>query len=233
MGMGGMAMDSDIELAQRKLGRLLLSRFRLEDPRSYAEYLDFRLPIDPKKPPVVGIGVSEWKEGDRTLEFLTAAPEELFNFRKLLDSQGFKETPFHVTVTGRILAAARPAQGGDSVGHQNGDTGTLGCLVERDSGDWLVLSCNHVLAALNRGRRGQDQIWQPGMKDGGSSADRIGVLDDFKDLALNSSTTNTIDAALCRPDAKNQVRSGIRGLGQLNGSLSDPPYNTKVKKRGW
>jgi hypothetical protein len=61
----------------------------------------------------------------------------------------------------------RPIPGGVSVGHFKITAGTLGCVVrDRDSGDRLMLSNNHVLANSNQAQQG-DPILQPGPADGG------------------------------------------------------------------
>ena len=44
-----------------------------------------------------------------------------------------------------------PIRGGSSIGHPNGDTGTLGALVVLDDGKLCILSNNHVIAAVNAG----------------------------------------------------------------------------------
>ncbi len=71
----------------------------------------------------------------------------------------------------------RPAVPGTSIGHKNITAGTFGCVVLKD-GERFILSNNHVLANTNEGVKG-DEIWQPGSADGGSTADRIGFLEDF------------------------------------------------------
>lgn len=71
----------------------------------------------------------------------------------------------------------RPAPGGVSIGHVDITAGTLGCLVIR-GGELFILSNNHVLADVNRGRIG-DPIIQPGRYDGGTLADEIALLADF------------------------------------------------------
>jgi hypothetical protein len=71
----------------------------------------------------------------------------------------------------------RPAPGGVSIGHYSITAGTLGCIVrDRDSGERLILSNNHVLANSNNANIG-DAILQPGPVDGGSvSSDTIASL---------------------------------------------------------
>jgi len=69
---------------------------------------------------------------------------------------------------------------GVSIGHYRMATGTFGCLVRR-GGEMFILSNNHVLADVNRGKMG-DAILQPGLVDGGGSDDRIATLADFVPL---------------------------------------------------
>ncbi|HID88817.1 MAG TPA: hypothetical protein EYP52_03805 [Anaerolineae bacterium] len=74
----------------------------------------------------------------------------------------------------------RPAPPGVSIGHSQVTAGTFGCLVRRGE-EIFLLSNNHVLADLNRGRPG-DPILQPGTADGGTMEDRIGTLAEFTPL---------------------------------------------------
>ena len=88
-----------------------------------------------------------------------------------------------VIETGKIVAfqdpkqRMRPARPGVSIGHYQITAGTFGCLVQR-GGQVFILSNNHVLANSNAAQAG-DPIWQPGKYDGGTSADQIGVLEQF------------------------------------------------------
>lgn len=93
-------------------------------------------------------------------------------------------TPTDVVETGRIRARQsrtekhRPAPGGVSIGHRDITAGTLGCLVTKDGGTF-ILSNNHVLANTNDAQRG-DPILQPGPIDGGRLPDdHIADLEDF------------------------------------------------------
>ena len=74
----------------------------------------------------------------------------------------------------------RPAPGGVSIGHYQISAGTLGVIVrDRNSGDRLILSNNHVLANSNDARVG-DPIIQPGGADGGNvNQDTIARLERF------------------------------------------------------
>lgn len=76
----------------------------------------------------------------------------------------------------------RPAPGGCSVGHRDITAGTLGCWVKRN-GQQMMLSNNHVLADVNQADIG-DPIYQPGVYDGGTSADEIAKLYDFVPISM-------------------------------------------------
>lgn len=67
-----------------------------------------------------------------------------------------------------------PAPGGVSCGHFNITAGTLGMWASRN-GVWGILSNNHVLANVNKGKIG-DSILQPGTYDGGTMSDEIAKL---------------------------------------------------------
>lgn len=71
----------------------------------------------------------------------------------------------------------RPAPPGVSLGHYRITAGTFGCVVrDRNSGERLILSNNHVLANENDADVG-DAILQPGVADGGIAAqDTIATL---------------------------------------------------------
>ncbi len=88
----------------------------------------------------------------------------------------------------------RPARPGMSIGHYLVSAGTFGALVhDRDSGEPLILSNNHVLANLSGGSDERaklgDAILQPGMYDGGNvDAAVIGHLTRFVPLQLDVSS---------------------------------------------
>jgi hypothetical protein len=71
----------------------------------------------------------------------------------------------------------RPSPGGISIGHYKITAGTFGSVVrDRNTGQRLILSNNHVIANSNDASPG-DQILQPGPIDGGSpDNDTIAVL---------------------------------------------------------
>jgi hypothetical protein len=78
----------------------------------------------------------------------------------------------------------RPAAPGSSIGHFKVTAGTFGAVVrDRETGELLILSNNHVLANASDGvdrRAGKgDPVYQPGVYDGGSEKDLIGYLERF------------------------------------------------------
>jgi hypothetical protein len=187
----------------------------------------------PVESPVVGVGIEEF-DGEERIVLLTETQSSNFDSKKLVASLGLGDLKVAEIFGGRAIATARPAQGGESLGHSNGDTGTFGCLVKDKANTNAVylLSCNHVIAALNQGRKGVDEVWQPGQLDGGSGKTRIGILQDFAYITLGGQTGNRIDAALCKPDNLPDVTSAIKSVGSLSGSQS-VSLNDPVRKSGY
>jgi hypothetical protein len=106
----------------------------------------------------------------------------------------------------------RPIPGGISIGHPEGGTGTLGCMVEDGRTRELpLLSNNHVLAAENRASLG-DPILQPGPDGGGRvECDAVASLAGFH--PLHKKGVNNIDAALGRPHDPETIEAVLRNLG--------------------
>lgn len=103
---------------------------------------------------------------------------------------------------GRQVAVAgergrvRPLRPGLSIGHPAVSAGTLGGFVRVDGGVH-ALSNGHVLADCGRGAPG-DPVLQPGVADGGSPDDRVGVLAGAVPLVADGA--NHVDAATARLD---------------------------------
>jgi hypothetical protein len=183
------------------------------------------------KSPVVGVGIGMTPEGSETILLLVEKKTRGFDSKKLVASLGLGDLQIEEMASGRAIPSARPALGGESLGHSNGDTGTFGCLVRDSTSALFLLSCNHVIAALNQGQRGADIVWQPGKNNGGSAKSRIGTLYDFAYITPGGSTGNRIDAALCKPDKPSDVSSSIKSIGSLSGSQS-VSLNDPVRKSG-
>jgi hypothetical protein len=101
--------------------------------------------------------------------------------------QMVEDVPTDVVETGEIVALGinrrtvlRPVRPGLSIGHIQGTTGTIGCIVKRGTQRY-ILSNNHVMALVNKARLG-DPIIQPGRTDGGSLDDTIAELAAFVPL---------------------------------------------------
>ncbi len=146
-------------------------------------------------------------------------------------------TPTDVLEVGKVEpltfnAKVRPAMPGFSIGHFNITAGTFGCLVhdvrrcccklEKDcgcapskeecSGDYLILSNNHVLANVNAGKPG-DLILQPGAFDGGTyPSDGIAELERFEPIVFGRAGYNLVDAAVARPLYSRNVIASIIGI---------------------
>ena len=112
----------------------------------------------------------------------------------------------------------RPALGGVSIGHLNVTAGTLGGLVcgpacEEQDDSILILSNNHVLAASNKGSKG-DYIVQPGPHDGGTCPDQcIGELERFVPIDFSEDAINYVDCAVARPYDSGDVSFEIHDIG--------------------
>lgn len=90
---------------------------------------------------------------------------------------------------------ARPVSCGGSIGNDFVGAGTIGCLVLLESGKLAVLSNNHVLAGVNRGKPGGTVIYQPGQVDGGSwPTGNIAMLEDYVPVRFDK--PNVVDCAV-------------------------------------
>lgn len=118
---------------------------------------------------------------------------------RLLDF-GWESEPFWF---GNV-ARHRPVRGGDSVSHVLVPLGTVAAEVNDPllPGRLYILSCNHVLAALNRAALG-DPVVQPATSDGGRApAATCGVVDRWVPILFGAQGANLVDAAVA------QVRPG-------------------------
>jgi hypothetical protein len=110
--------------------------------------------------------------------------------------------PIDLRVTAQFVALsdptkrARPTPLGFSIGHPSITAGTLGARVVDAAGVAYVLSNNHVLAASNGASIG-DAEYQPGVFDGGTSADQIATLTAFRPINF-SGVANPFDGAIAR-----------------------------------
>ncbi len=97
---------------------------------------------------------------------------------------------------------------GVSIGHIHITAGTFGCLVRRGN-DLFILSNNHVLADVNKGKPG-DPILQPGPADGGTGIDAVAALEEFIPLDFGTAEPECRIATL--------LAAGLNTLAELTGS---------------
>jgi hypothetical protein len=116
----------------------------------------------------------------------------------------------------------RPAPGGVSLGHYKITAGTFGAVVrDRNTGDRLILSNNHVLANSNDAAAG-DPVLQPGPADGGQMrTDTIAQLERFVPLVYDTAPA-ACDVATGVAEAANAVAQLLGSKHRLEALQSDP-----------
>lgn len=221
------------------------------------------------RPNVVGCGLG-WKQKNGLITRDQALcvyverklPPDQLSPKALIPSR-VGAAPTDVVEVGRMRTLSlrtrrlRPAPGGVSISHYRVTAGTLGAVVrDRKTGEWLVLSNNHVLANGSDGRDGRaqlgDPILQPGSHDGGLlERDRFGRLVRFVPLrrrdtrgprwhrllrrlagtpaGVSPGGTNRVDAALVQPEHRSYLSPEIMGVGHLQGIASAQPGMAVVK----
>jgi hypothetical protein len=113
----------------------------------------------------------------------------------------------------------RPLSGGDSISHFRAPLGTVATTVLNRArpSERAVLSCNHVLAALNRGISG-DPVVQPATGDGGFVPnDTCGFLERWVPIRFGAAGPNLVDAAIAWVDNRGSL-PGVDWIG-LPGSV--------------
>jgi hypothetical protein len=189
------------------------------------------------KPNVVGVGVAyKVVQGTRTEELSIVCMVS----RKTSDLPKGGEIPREVdsiktdVIQVGVLRALgytgrqRPAPGGISIGHFAITAGTLGVVVrDRDSGQRLILSNNHVLANSNDAEIG-DAILQPGPADGGQmSSDTIAVLERFVPIEYTTDT-GTCGTAKFYADVGNAFAALLGSKHRLTAFYHDQAASNKV-----
>lgn len=139
-----------------------------------------------------------------------------------------------------------PIQLGTSGGNINDSSkgfcygGTLGALVEDDSGNQYILSNNHVLARTNVATIGEDII-QPGLIDQSptcfkDTADIVADLSAFIPILFKTKGTmppNAVDAAIAEVRVGKVDPTGfVMDIGTLSSDTVAPSLGMAVKKSG-
>lgn len=121
-----------------------------------------------------------------------------------------------------------PLRIGSSVGHPTGGPGTLGAFVrDRGTGRIAMLSNNHVLAAVNQGRQGNDCLHY--CASGGPPIQVIGKLERFEKLKDDD---NEVDAAIAFVNQPPDSLTDVGGTHRLTGRLVTPTERMEVVKYG-
>jgi hypothetical protein len=218
----------DIEQGYSQLSSMIFRRPRFETKEAFAAPTLLSHLVSDEI--FVGLAIDAI-EAHPTLHLLTRYGVAKEKVAKALSETSEFQFPIAVTHTGRFVSAIRPATGGDPVGHFRSASGTFGCTVQNQSGQTLILSCNHVLADVNRAVVG-DAVLQPGVSHGGTPANRIGQLVAYIPLIADGQTPNLVDAAVALVDSDGDVIDGIRLIGRIKGTLPPPPPNATVFKQG-
>lgn len=129
----------------------------------------------------------------------------------------------------------RPVPIGVSTGHADVTAGTIGARA-RNGADVFALSNNHVFAANNVGRPG-DNLLQPGVVDGGRDPDdAFGTLHDYEPIRFCGRLgceLNQIDAAIALT-SEEQLGSATPegGYGAPRSWTQEPELGLRVQKYG-
>lgn len=119
---------------------------------------------------------------------------------------------------------ARPALGGDSVGHDDGGAGTLGCLVvdRHERRNLYILSDYNTLCSAKGRPRPGDVVLQPGRADGGRrSRDLIATLERWTSVRDEpAAAEENLSAAIALVRRPDDVSPEIRGRGFPRGVRS-------------
>lgn len=213
IGVGkGFKTTNDQETDQECLVVLVEKKVALED-----------LPRSARIPPLFRGQVTDVVEVGRIKALRPGAP----------DDASPTTDPVRVPVARNVRV--RPAPGGVSIGHPEITAGTQGAVVwSNETGETLILSNNHVLAASSTNESGaplnEVPILQPGVFDGGNvEKDTIGTL--YRFVPLHPGSFNHFDAALAKPLNPADVTAEILEIGTISG-IADPELRMRVRKSG-
>lgn len=127
----------------------------------------------------------------------------------------------------------RPVTPGISAGHIFVTAGTIACFCRsRDDADSsiFVLSNNHVFANVNQAVKGDDLL-QPGVIDGGTSANHFAELKRFVRLKVDQFSPNRVDAAVGRLLDGVPFNPAIPEIGNVKG-IEAAAVHMEVRKFG-
>lgn len=225
--------DADLDRVRERLTDLLLRAPRRPDQPLWQDAIGVLPDVESwaKESPIAGVATTVRDGEPAAVLFLADEyPIDTDRIRRVLNLPIRVET----LVTGPFIAAARPTTGGESISGDGpgGDTGTLGCLVQNDAGDLLILGCNHTLAGVNQSAVNADTVRQPGIDDGGTLSDTLGILVDYETIVLGGYHKNKMDAAVAEAQSSSDVTAGAGGV-SIQGVGLPLSYYDRVQKVGW
>ncbi len=236
-GIGTMRFEASFFAAQKTLQSTILGAVG----KLRARVLEVSSQDETETSEVLGIGLGE-KETDG--QYTGQKAIKVFVTRKLSMSKLASDRsipamhdglPTDVVPVGRIRPygyqsmEARPVRCGGSIGNDFVGAGTIGCLVLLENGKLAVLSNNHVLAGVNRGKLGGTVIYQPGQVDGGSwPTGNIAMLEDY--VRVKFDQPNVVDCAVAWTSFTKV--SPAHHQFQLNPNPVEPAVQMSVRKEG-
>ncbi len=143
-------------------------------------------------------------------------------------------TPAEPACTTNRQKQQRPMIGGISIAHKDVTAGTIAYFcrsvkIGDDPQKIYVLSNNHVLADVNKGKTGDD-IYQPGPLDGGKpAANKAAKLHRFVKLILDGKTSNQVDAAI--GEVTVDIKKQLCKIGKISGTAK-AVEDMQVRKHG-
>jgi hypothetical protein len=202
-GFAAMPMAGEVDLGS--LGRFATNgQFEpgpdlLEENMAYSEPAATPLSLPP--PIAVGIRVDGRSRDARPVMFVPTREYRDHPAAILAAQIASAEVEIYVTGPARRLSIwqpphRRPLISGTSIAHRLVSAGTLGAFVRDSTGQFCVLSNNHVLARVNQAQIG-DPILQPARRDSGDVMnDTVALLTQFVAIDTSPSAINFVDAAL-------------------------------------
>ncbi len=129
----------------------------------------------------------------------------------------------------------RPIIAGISTSHFKTTAGTIACFCKSvkagdNPNDVYILSNNHVLSNINNAQAGDD-IFQPGIADGGTVQNHIAELQRFVPLQFGEDASNDVDGAIAKLLPGVKQKNEICSIGAVNG-IDGGAVNMTVCKHG-
>lgn len=164
------------------------------------------------------------------VEAHSRVPQEVFGVSTdVVETEGFYSSALQNPNFSASTGGRGPIQGGVSIGHYRGQTGTMSCIV-RIGDSFYILGNYHVLANMGQCSIG-DPIIHPGLADGGVAPnDTIANLSAYIHV-ITGGPWNYLDCALARIPPED-VDPQNRCFGHLASTTAVAQAGMAVKKCG-